>query len=119
MADNDFYWELAELNPDAVVFEEFEEAYLGTAMRNGFKPVAVYSYNYIVNILTAGMLDDPKYMKELIEEGIVEEEEQVANAIDRAIEYFDYNVAGVGKGENNEDAPIFLHSPVYDEREDG
>ena len=51
MASNDFYWDLAELNPDAVVFDEFQEAYLGYGYKNGMTPVAVYSYDFIINLL--------------------------------------------------------------------
>ena len=51
-------------------------------------------------------------------EDIDEEDEaaQVATALDDAIEYYNYNVAGVGKGENNEHGPIFLKVPQWDER---
>jgi len=34
----------------------------------------------------------------------------------QAKEYFDFNIGNVGKGDGNEDAPIFLHSPQFDER---
>lgn len=119
MASNDYYWELAELNPDAIVFEEFVEAYLGYGYKNGMTPVAIYSKDYIINILAAGMLDDEKYVQTLLKDNIVEEEEQVAHAIDDANEYFNYNVSGVGKGKNNEHGPIFLKVPTWDEREDG
>jgi hypothetical protein len=118
MADFDFYWELAELNPDAVVFEEFEEAFLGVAHRNGFKPVAIYSMDFIVNIVAAEMLENNEFMKDLLDRDIIEEEDQVDEAMIQAKEYFEFNIANVGKGEGNEDAPIFLHSPQFDERGD-
>ena len=117
MADFDFYWELAELNPEAVIFEEFEEAYLGVAHRNGMKPVAVYSYDFIINILASEKVYDKKFIKELVEKNITEEEDQVDEAMNQAMEYFSYNIGGIGKGKDNEDAPIFLHSPQFDERE--
>ena len=116
MADFDYYWELAELNPEAVVFEEFEEAFLGVGHRNGLKPVAIYSYDFIVNILASDMLDSEEFIKTLLDDDIVEEEAQVAEAMSQAQEYFDFNIANVGKGDGNEDAPIFLHSPQFDER---
>lgn len=118
MAANDFYWELAELNPDAVVFEEFEDAYLGYATKNGMKPVAIYSYDYIINIVAKSMMEDEEFVKGLVDDNIVDEAEQVATAIDEAISYFDYNIGGLGKGKDNEDAPIFLHVPRLDEREE-
>ena len=116
MADFDYYWELAELNPEAVVFEEFEEAFLGVGHRNGLKPVAIYSYDYIVNIIASDMLDTDEFMKDLLDREIIEEEDQVSEAMMQAKEYFDFNIGNVGKGNNNEDAPIFLHSPQFDER---
>ena len=119
MADNDYYWELAELNPKAIVFEEFSEAYMGVGYRNGIEPVAVYSKDFIINIIAAGMLDDEDYMQGLLDDEITEEEQQVAHAIDDANEYFNFNVAGVGSGDNNENGPIFLKAPMWDEREEG
>jgi len=116
MATDDFYWDLAELNPDAVVFDEFKEAYLGYADRNGLKPVAIYSYDYIINIIATNIIESEDFAKRMEEDNITEEAEQVATAIDEAAEYFDYNVAGVGKGDNNEDGPIFLRVPQWDSR---
>ena len=52
------YWDLAELNPDAAVFDEYQEAYLGYGYKNGMTPVAVYSYDYIINILATRYLED-------------------------------------------------------------
>ena len=50
MSQDSFYWDLAELNPDAVVFDEFQEAYLGYGYKNGMTPVAVYSYDLSLKI---------------------------------------------------------------------
>ena len=81
MASNDFYWDLAELNPDAVVFDEFQEAYLGYGYRNGMTPVAIYSYDFIINLLATSYLEDPEWAESRLE-GIDEEDEaaQVATA---------------------------------------
>ena len=120
MASNDFYWDLAELNPDAVVFDEFQEAYLGYGYKNGMTPVAVYSYDFIINLLATSYLEDPEWAESRLE-GIDEEDEaaQVATALEDAMEYFNYNVPGVGKGDNNEHGPIFLKVPQWDSREGG
>lgn len=117
MASDDFYWDLAELNPDAVVFDEFQDAYLGYGYKNGMTPVAVYSYDYIINILATTYIEDPEWCKDRLE-GIDDndEEAQVAVALDDAIEYFNYNVSGVAKGDNNEHGPIFLKVPQWDSR---
>ena len=117
VSQDSFYWDLAELNPDAVVFDEFSEAYLGYGYKNGMTPVAVYSYDYIVNILATSYLEDPDWCEKRLAD-IDEEDEaaQVATALDDAVEYFNYNVSGVGKGDNNEHGPIFLRVPQWDER---
>ena len=118
LSNDGFYWDLAELNPDAAVFDEYQEAYLGYGYKNGMTPVAVYSYDFIINILATNYLEDPKWCETRLE-GIDEEDEaaQVATALDDAIEYFNYNIGGVGKGDNNEHGPIFLKVPQWDERD--
>ena len=43
---NDIYWDLYELNPDAVIYIEYEDAYVGyTSNAKGFW-VAVYAVSY-------------------------------------------------------------------------
>ena len=43
MSETSKFWELNDLNPDAVVFEEFADAYVGYAVKPEFNnPVAVY-----------------------------------------------------------------------------
>jgi len=74
--------------------------------------------DFIVNIVATEMLENNEFIKDLLDKEIVEEEDQVAEAMMQAKEYFEFNIANVGKGDGNEDAPIFLHSPQFDERSD-
>ena len=106
MAVNDYYWELAELNPDAVVYEEFESAYLGMAIKTGLKPVAIYDSQGIINAIGYSLIED-----------------KVDAVYTAAVEHFDVNIAAATFGDNNENGPIFLEMPDenFDERieEDG
>lgn len=80
---DDVYEELAEANPDAMVANGFEDAYLGYTAGMG-TPVAVYDYQKCVEVL-------------MDRDGMTEEE---------AIEYLEHNAvsAYVGKG-----TPIFIY----------
>ena len=71
--------ELAEDNPDAMVFPEFEDALLGMISTNNIT-TALYSYEGCVNILKKDMSED------------------------EAHEWMSYNVEGVG----GEFVPSFL-----------
>ena len=52
---NDIYWDLYELNPDAVIYVEYEDAYVGyTSNAKGFW-VAVYDNGAITEAITAGL----------------------------------------------------------------
>ena len=121
MAVNDYYWELAELNPDAVVYEEFESAYLGMAIKTGLKPVAIYDSQGIINTIGYSLMQDKEFVKTL--EQYENEEDEVDAVYTAAVEHFDVNIAAATFGDNNENGPIFLEMPDenFDERieEDG
>lgn len=74
---------LAELNPDALLADGFEDALIGAVQRCGLGPIALYSQTKCISIL----------MKR---DGMSFEE---------AMEYFDFNVLGAYMGENT---PMFL-----------
>lgn len=78
---------IGEVNEDAIIYPEYEEALIGIAYRaGGLTAVAVYDYDECVRIL--------------IEEGMNEEE---------AIEHFDFNTLGAWVGDNT---PIFLKTNI-------
>ena len=117
MAVNDYYWELSELNPDAVVYEEFESAYMGIAVRQGLKPVAMYDIEAILNVIGQNLLRDEELMQSINEEH-EDEQDKVDALYDEATQYFDANVVGGMFGTDNENGPIFLQIPDanFDER---
>ena len=75
--------EIAELNPNALLADGFEDAYLGIVTRAGSDPIALYSIKQCVEIL--------------MERDEMTDEE--------AIEFMDYNVLGGYLGEGT---PMFL-----------
>lgn len=77
--EKEAFEELAELNPDALLADGFEDAYIGYTSRSC---IAVYNYNKCVDIL--------------VEAGMDEEE---------AEEYFTFNVDGAYMGEFT---PVFV-----------
>jgi hypothetical protein len=73
---------LSEINSEAIVLDNFQDALIGYTQNSFIPNVAVY--------------DTEKCISILIEDGMTPEE---------AVEYFDFNVLGAYFGENN---PIFV-----------
>ena len=99
------YWELNDINSEAIIFEEFTEAYLGYGTRMGFEnPVAVYDARKMVKILAESFISDPDFVDkvEVNTREALEEE-----AIEQAVEYVEFNCIGASFGENT---PIFLYT---------
>jgi|TARA_R100000329_G_scaffold75103_1_gene64890 hypothetical protein len=75
---NDSYWELCELNPNAVLYPEYEEAYIGWVCRSEDEPpVACYLYDGILSIL----LEETMY--EVMQEKEFETEDEMQEAMNR------------------------------------
>jgi hypothetical protein len=75
---------LVEANPDALLADGFEEAYVGYATRINMPPVAVYDRTHCIEILVS-------------RDGMSYEE---------AEEFFSFNTEGAYMGENT---PIYLY----------
>ena len=74
--------EIAEMNPEALLCDGFDEAIIGMAERINLGPVVAYDTEKIIEIL--------------MRDGMTHEE---------AYEYFDYNIKGAWMGEFT---PIFI-----------
>ena len=83
-----FEW-VAEWNEKALFADGFEEAVIGVCERKGSTPVVAYDRERCIEILA----------EQFSEDGAVED------AVEDAMEYFDFNVAGSYVGENT---PVFL-----------
>ena len=78
--------EVAEINPEALLCDGFDEALMGVAERINLGPVAAYSVEKMLDIL--------------IKDGMSYEE---------ALEYFDFNIRGAWVGENT---PVFITTSI-------
>ncbi len=78
--------EVAEINPEALLCDGFDEALMGVAERINLGPVAAYSVEKILDILTT--------------EGM---------SYGEALEYFDFNIRGAWVGENT---PVFITTSI-------
>ena len=76
--------ELAEINPDALLADGFDEAYCGVCYRAGQEPLAAYDCDKCIQIL--------------VDRGM---------SMDEAIEYFEFNVLDAYVGEQT---PVFIAS---------
>jgi len=68
--------EILELNPDAIFWNDLDDAIIGTAERCSFGPVVAYSVDRIILVL--------------VQQGMTRDE---------AWEWFDYNINGAYVGE--------------------
>ena len=125
MAVNDFYWELNTKNPDAIVYAEFEHAYLGIVQNPYSKPVACYDYWTMVGIIAEDFAVDRQIMYEVEERMAVKgktgrplpaSEERINEELWRmATEYIEHNI--ISKNDGGENAPMYVYAPEFDERE--
>lgn len=112
---NDFYWQLLQENPEAIIWEEYEQAYLGIGTRSNMKSVAVYDIRVLQGILIEELLEDEKYMDELTKVYKDNEEEITQQVIQDSVRTYVEKIFSdkVGK---EEDRPIFLDIPYLDSR---
>ena len=111
----DFYWQLAEENPEAIVWDEYVEAYLGVGNRQGMKPVAVYDMRVLQGIVIEDLIGDIKLMDELAEKHQDNEESLTSDIIRLSKEFMETQIF-TSKGSDGENAPIFLDIPYIDSR---
>ena len=75
--------DIAEINPEALVCDGFDDAIIGVAERINLGPVVAYSVDKIINIM-------------MERDGMTYEE---------ALEFYDYNIVGSWMGEYT---PVFI-----------
>ncbi|MEI6880346.1 MAG: hypothetical protein WCK82_03310 [Bacteroidota bacterium] len=89
--------EVAEINPDALMCDGFDEAIIGMAERINLGPVVAYSTEKIIEILMRDM--------EVDEEDLEEGESIETLKYQMAYEHFEYNIKGAWMGEFT---PVFI-----------
>ena len=75
--------EIAEINPDALMCDGFDDAIIGMAERINLGPVVAYSVSKILDIMI----------------------ERDGMSYEEALEFYDYNIVGSWMGENT---PVFI-----------
>jgi hypothetical protein len=93
--------EIADINPDALVCDGFDEAIIGMAERINLGPVVAYSVDKIIEIL----------MKDMeVDEEDLEEGDSIENLkYQMAYEHFEYNIRGAWMGEFT---PVFITTTI-------
>ena len=89
--------EVAEINPDALMCDGFDEAIIGMAERINLGPVVAYSTEKIIEIIMRDM--------EVDEEDLGEGESIENLKYQMAYEHFEYNIKGAWVGEFT---PVFI-----------
>jgi hypothetical protein len=89
--------EIAEINPEALMCDGFDEAIIGMAERINLGPVVAYDVEKIIEILAVDME---------VEDDDLEDGQSIEDVkISMAYEYFYYNIQGAWMGDNT---PIFI-----------
>jgi len=112
---DDFYWQLADENPEAIVWDEYREAYLGIAYKNNMKVVAVYDKRVLQGLIIEEMLVDEKFMDAISKELGDNEEAITQYVIQESIRTFNEKVL-MDASSDSENGPIFLDIPYIDSR---
>jgi hypothetical protein len=89
--------EIAEINPEALLLDGFDEAIIGMAERINLGPIIAYDVEKIIEILANDM--------EVEEDDLVDDQSIEEVKISMAYEYFYFNIQGAWMGENT---PIFI-----------
>jgi hypothetical protein len=89
--------EIAEINPEALLLDGFDEAIIGMAERINLGPIIAYDVEKIIEILA----NDMKVEEDDLEDGQSIEDLKIS----MAYEYFYFNIQGAWMGENT---PIFI-----------
>lgn len=111
----DFYWQLLQENPKALIWEEYEQAFLGIGSRDGMKSVAVYDVTVLQGLIIEEILEDKEYMKILSETHDDNEEAMTQDIIKESVRTYVEKIFSDTEGEL-EDRPIFLEIPMLDSR---
>ena len=89
--------EIAEVNPEALLCDGFDEAIIGMAERINLGPVVAYDVEKMLSILSLDME---------VDESDLQEGETIENIkYSMALEYFEYNILGAWMGDNT---PVFI-----------
>ena len=115
---NDFYWDLLENNKDAIVYTEYEDAYMGHTTSIHGKSVAVYHTNLVMGCIIENLKETPGYLDKLHERTEGNEEEMIGLMINDAEEYFDEHLIPEVKEMPLENAPMIVEAPTHDSRFD-
>lgn len=118
----DLYWDLKELNSDAVVYTEYEQAFMGFTLKNG-KYVAVYDSSVIEDIIARGLMENPSFLDHCFKEidGKIDNKD-VPMAVSRLANIEALKVASdlLGEWDNKENYPIMFFLPkVIQQPNDG
>lgn len=89
--------EIAEINPEALLLDGFDEAIIGMAERINLGPIIAYDVEKIIEILASDM----EVQEDDLENGQSIEDLKIS----MAHEYFYFNIQGAWMGDNT---PIFI-----------
>lgn len=100
--------EIAEINPEAILYDGLDDAIIGMAERITMNSVVAYDKDKTIEILMRDMTVEDSELPELEAMGMTIEDRKY----EMAIEHFEYNILGGWLGENT---PIFVTVQLYEQ----
>lgn len=111
--EEEFYWDLKELNPDAIIFEEYHSAFMGFTFIND-RYVAVYDSRELEMVIIKNLIEDPVFIDNCLKkmDGKIENS-RVQEGVGRLakIEAINLSTDLINKWANKENYPVILHYP--------
>ena len=94
--------QIAEYNPDAIIFDDLDDAIIGVGQQHGSHTVAIYDRQKCIDIFANNfMIEKKEQLKRELND------HEVYEAYNDAIEWFEYNVECLYAGEST---PIIIES---------
>lgn len=123
--EEDLYWDLKELNPDAVIYTEYHDAFMGFTLKNN-KYVAVYEASGVEGTIAQQLMEDEDFLNDsfIKMDGKIKKSE-LTQALSRlaAIRSLELSSNLLGEWDTKENYPVMFFMPKvikadYDEGQD-
>jgi len=111
--EEDLYWDLKELNPDAVIYTEYHDAFMGFTLKNN-KYVAVYDATGIEESIAQELMQDENFLDEsfVTMDGKIEKK-NLTEALSRLAKIRSMELSSnlLGEWDSKENYPIMFFLP--------
>lgn len=111
--EEDLYWDLKELNPDAIIYTEYHDAFMGFTLKNN-KYVAVYEATGVEETIARNLMEDEDFLDDSFTkmDGKIKKSD-LAEALSRlaAIRSLELSSNLLGEWDSKENYPVMFFMP--------